>query len=341
MAQNNGYGGAGKKPLGPEASGRAGAEGRGVETTFARSPPASATSPAARSPRAGGLRRPQRASLLAATHPERADSPALGVSAGAELQGAAEREEGQRARPPADRAAPRSPPARPPGSLAAGAEPDPRRRPPPGRPAARAPQARPRAVRARAQLPAPGCRSARGRLPGPGEPATAPRKAAAGASQGPGPAGLAPAAPARAVRASGDSPCRQPSRRPTGRKSRPTAALSFAGPGYRHEPRLRHPVRLLPPPPLLQERRCPTAAPRPPLPHSPRPSTHSGSTAPPHPSGAGRPLAGKEKQAEPGPAKLPNHSEALVPASFSPPSSSPPQLYAVSRPLGAAGWPGH
>lgn len=98
------------------------------------------------------------------------------------------------------------------------------------------------------------------------------------------------------------------------------------------------PAHLLPPPrPPLPERRSPATAP-PPLPHSPRPSTHSGSNRP-APTLLSKPghSLGRREWAEPWQMESPNQSETLVPASLSPPFSFPPRPRAVSRPLGAAG----
>ncbi|XP_070084362.1 uncharacterized protein [Equus przewalskii] len=109
-----------------------------------------------------------------------------------------------------------------------------------------------------------------------------------GASQGPGPAGLAPAPQARACQGARGLPL--PTASPTARRAgRKAGRTNQETPSRLSGPRLpsgaptppSSSLALLPPPP--QKRRCPTAAPRPPLPHSPRParpSTHSRSYRP-------------------------------------------------------------
>lgn len=231
-----------------------------------------------------------------------------------------------------------------PGPRPRAGSPSPRRCP--GRPPATAGLAR---VAVRAGRLAPGARlrapHENGR-PGPSPPGDSTQESGGGggASQGPGPSGLAPAPPARACQGARGLPLPTASRtaRRAGRKAGrtgPQAPSRLSGPwlpsGAPTPPSSS--LALLPPPP--ERRRCPTAAPRPPLPHSPRPAPPApphtpAPPAPPHPSGAGRSLAGEEKQAEPGTPTLPNQSEALAPVTLPNQSEQPfffaPLLHAFS-----------
>lgn len=135
----------------------------------------------------------------------------------------------------------------------------------------------------------------------PGLPATAPKKAAAAAAAAP-PRAPAPGASPRPrrlapVRALGASPCRQSARLPDGQEGRQKAPThghppALAAPGYRQEPRLRHPPRS-PSFLLLLRLRSDAAQPPPPArpsptrPAPPAPPLTFAPTAPPHPSGAG------------------------------------------------------
>ncbi|XP_063463956.1 BBSome-interacting protein 1 isoform X1 [Pan paniscus] len=231
-----------------------------------------------------------------------------------------------------------------PGPRPRAGSPSPRRcpgRPPPP------PQARPRPLsHPTAFLSAPGCRLPR--EPAPRAPHS--RRQQPGKRRRrrlPGPRPLGPRPGAAGSRLSGragppptDSQPDCPTDRKAGRKNRPTDTLRLIGPGLPSGAPTppSSSLALLPPlPPPPKKRRCPTAAPRPPLPHSPRPATTLAPASPPHPSGVGPSLARQEKWAEPGQEKLPNQRRAVPPASLSPPLSFPQFLYAVSRPLGAAG----